>query len=198
VASGKGLMIMEDIARDVEKLTGLKIEVYGFDTTVGMPKPVDYRDCPNLFVEGEHKMDFAKVEKKLKKAKLIIGEIKNTIPDFINSDFAPIAFVSIDVDYYSSTMDLLKLMEGEHSKFLPRVATYLDDIFVMSYTDFNGELLAIKEFNDSHPDRKFGKIYGLKYFVPYINDSWPWPEAMYYLHLFNHPLYNKRDRIRIK
>ena len=39
------------------RLPKYKIDVYGFDTGVGLPKPVDYRDSPNLFSENDFPMD---------------------------------------------------------------------------------------------------------------------------------------------
>ena len=44
VAGGNGLVAMEQYAEQVEKIFDVKIEVYGFDTTEGLPAPVDYRD----------------------------------------------------------------------------------------------------------------------------------------------------------
>ena len=61
VAGGNGLMALQDIAARVEAIFGVIIDVYGFDTGVGLPKPTDYRDLPNVFVEGFYPMDVEKL-----------------------------------------------------------------------------------------------------------------------------------------
>jgi hypothetical protein len=33
--------------------TPMGVDVYGFDTGVGVPKPMDYCDLPNLYTEGD-------------------------------------------------------------------------------------------------------------------------------------------------
>jgi len=57
VASGAGLLNMCQIADLVEKATGVRIKIAGFDTGTGMPKAVDYRDLPELWQQGDFKMD---------------------------------------------------------------------------------------------------------------------------------------------
>ncbi len=46
VAGGKGLLNLEYHATKIEQLTGVEIELYGFDTGAGLPQPKDYRDLP--------------------------------------------------------------------------------------------------------------------------------------------------------
>ena len=46
IAGGAGLIAMERAAELAEEMVGIEINVYGFDTGVGMPKPADYRDVP--------------------------------------------------------------------------------------------------------------------------------------------------------
>src|SRR5206468_3382400 len=102
VAGGSGLVALEDIAARVEaELKDVQIDVYGFDTGIGLPKPVDYRDLPNLFVEGLYSMDVERLQKRLSKAKLNLGSVENTIPEFIASSPAPVGFVSFDLDFYT-------------------------------------------------------------------------------------------------
>ena len=99
--------------------------------------------------------------------------------------FAPVAFVSFDLDLYSSTRDALKLFEGEYGWVLPRVVCYFDDIIGYTFSDFNGERLAIHEFNDRWPLRKLSPIYGLKYFVPQEERLARWSELMYMAHFLS-------------
>jgi hypothetical protein len=52
VAGGQGLLNLEYQARQVEELLSIQIDIYGFDTGEGLPKPSDYRDLPYHWKEG--------------------------------------------------------------------------------------------------------------------------------------------------
>lgn len=196
VAGGKGLLRMERIAERVEELIGIAIEVYGFDSGSGIPMTQDYRDMPNVWMDGQFPMDRLELERRLRRAKLKLGSVKDTVPVFINSDHAPVAFISFDLDIYTSTVEALKLFESNHASLLPRVLCYFDDIFGLTYSDYNGERLAISEFNVKHDTRKISPLYGLKYYVPPEVKDNAWPEQMYFLHIFDHPLYGRPDELR--
>lgn len=191
VAGGNGLVALERIAIALEKIYDIAIDVYGFDTGHGLPKPLDYRDAPYQWREGFYPMDEKVLKSAIKKAQLILGPLNYTLKPFIQSIPSPIAFVSFDLDYYSSTVDACKLFSANDALFLPRVQLYFDDIMGYSYSDFTGERLAITEFNQEHAKKKISKIYGLKYFVKEYYAMWP--EQMYMLHLFDHPLYTKSE-----
>jgi hypothetical protein len=79
---------------------------------------------------------------------------------------------------------------------LPRVLCYFDDIFGLTYSDYNGERLAISEFNAAHVMRKLSPLYGLKYYVPPEVRDHAWPEQVYFMHMFDHPLYKHPDELR--
>lgn len=79
VAGGNGLIALQDIAARVEEMLGVKIDVYGFDTGTGLPKPTDYRDLPNFFSEGFYPIDVEKLRTQLNKANLRLGQIQNTM-----------------------------------------------------------------------------------------------------------------------
>ena len=165
VAGGNGLVALEKIAILCEALTGVKIDVYGFDTGAGLPKPMDFRDSPNLFSENDFPMQVEKLRAQLQKASLILGPVKDTIYDFINSQPAPVAFVSFDLDLYTATVHAMQLFEAPYSILLPRICCYFDDSLGFTHSEFAGERLAIREFNLAHQTRKISPIYGLKYFV---------------------------------
>jgi hypothetical protein len=193
VAGGNGLVALERIAERVEQILGIGIDVYGFDTGGGLPMPVDYRDCPNLWSSGYFPMDKEKLQKRLRKAQLVLGLVEETVPKFIGSKSSPVAFVSFDLDYYSSTMQAFKLLEAGPSVLLPRIYCYFDDIIGFTYSEYTGERLAISEFNAAHPMKKLSPIYGLKHFLPEPHcDSW-WHEMFYIAHAFDHELYNRPD-----
>jgi len=193
VAGGFGLLSAEVTAHSVERLADIEIDIYGFDTGVGLPKPVDIRDQPNMWFEGQLPMDKPKLECALTKAKLVIGPVSETLPSFIGLNPAPIGFVSIDVDLYSSTVDALSVFRADHDRLLPRVITYFDDIDGHTYNEFCGERLAINEFNSSSSARKICPIHGLRYFLPRNQFQELWVDGMYWAHLFEHPLYSRLD-----
>jgi hypothetical protein len=195
VAGGNGLISLERIAEKVEEIFGVGIDVYGFDVGTGIPRPQDYRDLPNLFVEGAFLMDEKELRKRLKRTQLILGLVEETVPKFVDSGPAPVAFISIDLDYYSSTMHGLKLLEANQSLLLPRIHCYFDDMTGYTFSEYTGERLAISEFNNSHEMRKISQIYGLKYFLPapYFHSQVFWPEQFYMAHIFDHDLYGRSD-----
>jgi hypothetical protein len=196
VAGGAGLLALEHVAETIEPILNIGVDVYGFDTGRGLPQPVDYRDCPNVWSEGYYAMDQAKLQARLRRSHLRLGLIEKTIPEFLKTDYAPVAFISFDVDLYTSTRDGLQLLDARHGALLPRVFCYFDDIVGFTFCDYNGERLAITEFNESHTMRKLAPIPGLKYFVPrpFINSMWV--EMFYIAHIFDHPLYNNPDELR--
>jgi hypothetical protein len=193
VAGGNGLVALERIAAVCESLVGVKIDVYGFDSAVGLPKPVDYRDTPNLFSENDFPMDVDKLRAKLERARLVLGPIQDTLPEFMRSDVAPFGFIAFDVDLYSSTVQALKTLEGPHSFLLPRVFCYFDDNQGLTYSEFTGERLAISEFNQKWTHRKISPIFGHRYFLNPETANQKWVEQIYLAHFFDHELYNMRD-----
>ena len=76
VAEGAGLLSLEKYTEEITKITGVDIDIYGFDTGIGLPKPKDYRDLPYQWKEGFFSMDKNELLKKLKKSKLILGNIE--------------------------------------------------------------------------------------------------------------------------
>ena len=192
VAGGNGLLALEDHAQLVTRETGVAIDVYGFDNGVGLPPPTDYRDMPYAWEQGFYAMDVEKLKRRLRSAKLLIGDVRETVQTFAETSPAPVGFISFDLDYYSSTMAALRILELPFERLLPRVFCYFDDVAggaVSCYNEFTGELLAINEFNQSHPDRKLARIAGLRHnfrTLPVL-----WHEQIYVAHLFKHPDYNK-------
>jgi len=184
VAGGNGLVNIEYHVREIQKKIDIDVEVYGFDVGSGLPKPVDYRDLPYQWKEGFYKMDLEKLKSRLKFSKLLIGDVKNTIEEF---EGAPVACVMFDLDYYSSTVDSLKIFNKPH---LPRVFCYFDDVIgcneICLYNDFTGELLAINEFNQSNKM----KITKLKNTAHFFKDT-DFQDNLFVMHDFEHPEYGK-------
>lgn len=190
VFRGKGLVQLEAIADAVAAETGVGIRVFGFGMAVGMPKPHDERDLPYVWTTGLFRMPVKQIRQQLRHAELVLGDVANTVPTFIETHRPPpVGFISIDVDYYSSTVSVLKLFDAAPSHLLPRVFCYLDDCIGGDHelhSRFAGELLAVDEFNAAHPRRKIAPIFGLRHKrrIPA-----PWNDVMCVLHNFDHPLY---------
>ena len=190
VAGGTGLANLEYHAEKTSQMLAIEIDVYGFDTGEGLPEPQDYRDLPYHWKKGFFKMDRAKLESKLKKAKLIVGNIEETSVDFFSRyDPAPIGAIMHDFDFYSSTAAALKMMDAGEEYFIPRVFCYFDDTIgndLVQYNDFTGERLAINEFNQSHEKIKFTIPYNL-ITRPAIEQ---WYHQIWVCHFFGHSRYN--------
>ena len=186
VASGNGLLNMCYIADKVTKLTGVEFEIFGFDTGEGMPAPLDYRDHPEKYFTGDYPpINQVKLLKSLpENAKLILGDISNSMQEIEKQITHPIAFVSVDVDYYYSTVDCLKIFEKNKNLYLPYVFTYFDDIYNIDHNDYCGELLAINEFNMRNNLRKISKATLLN--QTRIFRRSPWTHQIYLTHIFDH------------
>lgn len=191
VAGGNGLMYMERLAERIEKRLPIRFQIYGFDNAEGLPELDGQKDLPYWFQPGMYQMDVEGLTSKLKRSKLILGNVNTTIADFLEKfDPAPIGAISHDLDFYSSTTQAFKLFDLASDRFLPRVFNYFDDIigtqFEM-YGEFNGQLLAMDEFNKANGDRK---IHQNRNLVPFATQPFHgWYHKIYYMHVFDHPKY---------
>jgi hypothetical protein len=194
VAGGNGLIQFEDISAKVEKYTGVSIDVFGFDTGTGLPEVTDYRDLPYVWQGGHYPMDIQLLKTKLRKAKLVLGNISETLENFIEDfDPAPIAAISFDLDLYSSTRDAFKLLESHEKYFLPRVLCYFDDIVGSNlelYNEYTGEKLAINEFNSKSNSRKICPVTYLDKLNRDYYGKNVFFHSIYSFHIFNHSMYN--------
>ena len=179
VAGGSGLVNIEYHVKEIQKIIDIEVEIYGFDSGVGLPKLEDYRDLPYFWKEGFYKMDVPKIKSRLNSAKLVLGDVKETLKNF---ECAPIACVMIDLDYYSSTVAALDIFNKPH---LPRVFCYFDDVAPISgevclYSEYTGELLAINEYNNKNTAKKITK---------YIGKNTKYRNNMYIFNNFEHQKY---------
>ena len=135
VAGGGGLLALEAAAEGAETLLSTRIDVYGFDTGGGLPVALDARDAPFAIQQGDFAMDEAKLRSRLRRARLLIGDVKETVHEFLSEEPAPIGFISFDLDYYSSTMDSFALLETDSPRLLPRVMCCFDDVLWYPWTE---------------------------------------------------------------
>jgi hypothetical protein len=190
VAGGRGLLNLEYHAREITREVGIEIEIYGFDTGRGLPRPLDYRDLPYHWNEGFFAMNVEELQARLTKAKLVLGDIKETSQNFFTEhEPAPIAAVMHDLDFYSSTAAALKMFDAPEKYFLPRVFCFFDDIIgseTALYNDYTGERLAINEFNQTHDTKKLSVAY---HFLGHrIRETWH--HQIFIYHDFGHSRYN--------
>ena len=191
VAGGAGLLWMERYAEEVERIFPVEIEIYGFDTGAGLPPPTDYRDLPYHWKEGFFAMDKAVLGAKLKRAKLVMGNVADTCSTFVR-DFnpAPIGAVAHDLDFYSSTVDGLKLFDSQAAHLMPRMFCYFDDTIgsdIELYSDFTGERLAIDHYNAAHEQRKIA----IPHYLRAQEGLGTWRHQIWVCHVFDHPDYNR-------
>jgi hypothetical protein len=199
VASGAGLFNLASIAERLSTEAEVDYEVVGFDTGEGMPRPKDYRDHPEKYGHGDFPPLGLKSEHLPKKTRLIIGDIASSLPEYekqLGID-SRIAFISIDVDYYSSTNDCLSICFGQQFLYLPKVVVYLDDVNNIDHNHYCGELLAVSEFNQKELPRKICKMTQLRNWRIFKNALWL--DQMYFLHVldseYRHPDFQKKREI---
>lgn len=185
VASGAGLFNLAQIAKRLSAEYSVDYEIIGFDTGKGMPQPIDYRDHPEKYGFEDFPPLGLSPEELPEKTRLIIGDIASSLPEYkkqLDED-SRIAFVSIDVDYYSSTKDCLSIFTGLQSNYLPKVVVYLDDVNNIDHNQYCGELLAISEFNSKDSPRKICKMTQLRNWRIFKNALWL--DQMYFSHILD-------------
>jgi hypothetical protein len=158
VAGGNGIISLENYKKKIEKVTGVKINIFGFDYGEGLPTSNNKFDSPYFWSEGDYKMDKEKLKKKIN-SKIFFGGIDKTFHSFIETNPSTISAIFFDLDYYTSTKSFLNQIPKNKDFFSPRVYCYFDDVFTTHHhsNEHNGELLAIKEFNNENNEIKIGK-----------------------------------------
>lgn len=191
VAGGDGLVNLEYHCKEIKKLFDVEIDIYGFDMGEGLPEPNDYRDLPYHWQKGFYKMDVPLLKSRLKKAKLILGDIKDTSVDFFEKyNPAPIGAIIYDFDFYTSTVNAVNMLKANERHYLPRVFCCFDDIIgseIELYNEYTGARLAINEFNQSNNNIKIGLPHYL--FERNVVESWYFKIRI--CHFFRHSRYNE-------
>jgi hypothetical protein len=187
VAAGAGLLNLASLARRVTHETGVDIDIVGFDTGTGMPAPVDYRDYPEEFREGDFPTtDRRQLEKLLPRTvRMIYGPLADTARGFADSVPSPIGFISFDLAFYSSTMDAMQVLRGPATHYLPTVPCYLGAIALETANPDVGEQRAVRDFNAASPMRKIHPMTWLRERRVFKN-AW-WLRQIYTLHVHDHP-----------
>ena len=145
VATGAGLLNLYELSEIVRVETGIKFRIIGLDTGKGMPPPLDYRDHPDIYKQGDFPMNFEALQKLPSNVELIIRGINETLPILLKSlsSSCPLGYVVLDLDYYSSAVDCLKIFLESNDKYLPNIYLFADDVTYLQHNQWQGELLAI-------------------------------------------------------
>jgi len=180
VAEGYGLLALQKHAAAVERYTGVKIHVYGFDRGSGLPQGTgDYRDHPDVWKPGDYQMNEPWLRRQLgARSTLTIGDVGATA--MTQAFAAPIGFAALDLDFYSSTSAALQILLREDVQLLHRVALYFDDIDAAYNHRFAGALLAIEEFNLDSKRVKIDQWRGVQSGRPFPDADWL--RSMYLAH----------------
>ncbi|HUA33211.1 MAG TPA: hypothetical protein VMA09_06375 [Candidatus Binataceae bacterium] len=199
VAAGEGLLNLCELSQRVTDVTGIGMQVVGFDSGSGMPAPSDYRDHPEEFQVGDYPMDHDRLRSRLpSNCQLILGPVKETVPTFL-ADVpirkAPLGFAAFDLDYYSSTIDALSILsDPDSAKYIYLPILYFDDVVLPTYNSWAGELLAIGDFNKRNELRKIEQYRFLR--SRRILKNARWIDQIYLLHLFDHPWARRSRKAR--
>jgi hypothetical protein len=179
VASGNGLLSLINHTDLYRNEFDIEFTITGFDIGSGMPPPTDYRDHPELWQSGDFQFNVESVLEKINgRADLIIGDVKDTVPQFCKDFSGTLGFVSVDLDQYVSTTNAMSLFLMDADRYLPAMPCYFDDVDVsFFYNPYCGEELAINEFNQRNAFRKVCKKSDI-YNIP----------NLYALHVLDHPV----------
>jgi len=187
VAGGNGLVALADHAQQIRRQTGITVDVVGFDTGAGLPPVEDWRDAPWLYNPGDYPGDASALKKRLAgRAALILGDVSKTFPEWLSRGNRPVGFVSLDVDYYSSTVGILNALAScDAEVLLPIASVYLDDILCFGVPRCAGELAAVAEFNKNNLSRQFDRADWVGEYRPYKEALWL--KRLFDLYCFDHP-----------
>lgn len=126
---------------------------------------------------------------KKKEGKIFYGNIKKTLDNFIKLNPKNISTIFFDMDLFTSTNKFLNQIKKVEKFLCPRVLCYFDNTFNTFHhiNEFNGEILAINQFNKKYKNIKIGKS------VDNIKDfRFPLAKGkIYSMHKFDHKDYNK-------
>jgi len=189
VWTGSGLENLCEFADFLHQTQDMNFRIFGFDTGKGLPAPKDWRDHPELWPEGSMVMpDHEALRARLpKNCELILGDVADTIPGFVENTLspeAPLAFLSLDVDLYTASVEVLRIFDGDAEKLSPAVPIWVDDSNInVLQTRFAGEALAIEHFNHRSELRKIDfKI------VRTNHQQRLWHHCFAFAHIFDHPV----------
>lgn len=103
--------------------------VWGFDSFVGLPEPWYIRSGDEGKTHPAGKFDMRLEEKQpvfADNVQLVPGWFKDSIPPWLESNPGPISFLHVDCDLYSSTRDVLTLL---NDRIVPGTVIVFDEMY---------------------------------------------------------------------
>lgn len=150
VAGGRSLATMlrfrDTLARRMKINT--RVRAYGFDTFEGMPAARDSDDSAP-WIKGDFQVGLTHAQRRVSRytdVTLVPGLFADTLPSHTETlQREPPVFVSLDCDFYSSTIDVLDTIIplAPHGCLF-----YFDDINLNFWSTKTGQMRAITETND--------------------------------------------------
>jgi hypothetical protein len=119
VAGGNGLLALEEIAKAVGQHFEIPIAVLGFDTGLGMPEPSDFRDLRKY---GERLLSngYSRPAITTHQREAFSGRCRGSrSEDSRQRRHAPAWTLGLRLDYYSSTAQALRIIDGAATTRLP-------------------------------------------------------------------------------
>lgn len=191
--NNEGLVDLNHWCSIIKKLYKIDYQIYGFDSGKGLPSSNHKRDVKYKWSNSDYKINKYYNISKIKNIKLIVGNVKKTIKEFIKIKFdqEPVGFISFDMDYFTSTTDSFKIFKASQKNFIPRPILYFDDFVLTS--EFEGEYLAINNFNKKNKDCKISSIGELAEQMSIYWKKWIFlAKRLKTFTNFKHKLYSKR------
>ncbi len=159
VGGGRALIFYLSALRSFcndNKIDSKEFHAFAFDTFEGLPEIEDKIDEHTAWKKGWFAYSIENIKEKLKingfdqnkyKVKFTKGEFKKSLTPELQEELKkyPPSIVTIDVDYYTSTKDVLDWL-----KPILQSGTlfYFDDIWAFHGNPNYGEIKAINEFNE--------------------------------------------------
>lgn len=211
VATGGGLLNMISLAEQLSVESGVRFRIVGFDTGHGLPEPQGYKDHPEIWSAGDYPMQSdEELARRIRgRAELVLGDVKDTVESFLATldAAAPLGFIAVDVDVYTSTTHALRCLSGRPELYNPAISMYFDDVAHFFANRWCGELAALREFNDGHEFRKIDHDRTQRHGQPRPTGAGDdpvfrtanpqkWFQRMYVCHVLDHPARNTPDSDR--
>ena len=145
----EGLIDIENYIHDIKKFIDIDFNVYGFELGTGhIEEETDPRNRLYDLSGGNYAFKKKDNLKKLTISKLILGDVKDTVPKFLEEghlDDAPLGFIIFDLGFYSSAKNALQLLKSDSKRYLPRSIIYSDNNYFVLKNE--ADKAAFAEFN---------------------------------------------------
>ena len=145
----EGLIDIENYIHDIKKFIDIDFKVYGFELGTGhIKEETDPRNRLYDLSGGNYTFKKKDNLKKLTISKLILGDVKDTVPKFLEEghlDDAPLGFIIFDLGFYSSAKNALQLLKSDSKRYLPRSIIYSDNNYFVLKNE--ADKAAFAEFN---------------------------------------------------